>query len=178
MSTVPAAQQAASQYIHSLPGTVGQLRLVGMTQTANGRRLGFEVEWDEGRSLAGGFLGGLFFGLVGLLVAVLLALPLVLVGTPPSLLILLALVIGGGAAVVGARAGADASEVENLTVTVDARGDVVMVNRELSAGEFSRSIDRQYDRQSQQVDDIAGTLSKHWVFHKLLDHWLDSRKKN
>jgi hypothetical protein len=78
----------------------------------------------------------------------------------------------------GARSGADASEVENVTVTVDSGGNVVMVNRHLSPGEFSRAIDREYDRQTAQLDHTIAQLNKHWTLHKLVDKYFFSNRKD
>ena len=179
MATAPAAQQAARTYITTtLGGSIASLELVGMTMTPQGRRIGFEVAWDRGTSTSGAVLGGAVLGLFALAFAMGFGVLLALVGVPPTLVAVLGLLGVGAAVVSGAKSGADATERELLTVTVDGAGDVAMVNRDLSTGEFSRAIDREYDRQTSQFDDAVATLSKHWVLHKLFDRYLDSRKGN
>jgi hypothetical protein len=173
MVTVSTARNAASQYLQrNLPGSVDRLEFVGMTATPEGSRLGYEVRIDRGFSLGGAIVGGLVIGLVGVLLAILLFLLLTLFGVPPSLSVLGGLVLGGGGVYLGGRAGGDLSEMDNVTVTVNEQGDVVMMNTDLSSGEFSRAIGREYDRQTAQFDGAVSEVSKHWLLHKVVDKFL------
>lgn len=177
MATVSTARTAASQYLrNNLSGTVERLEFIGMTDTADGSRLGYEVEIDRGFSIGGAIAGALLMGLLGVLLAILLFLLLALAGIPPSLSVLVGIVLGGGGVYLGGRTGGDLSEVDNVTVTVNDRGDVVMMNTDLSAGEFSRAIGREYDRQTSQFDGAVAEVSKHWVLHKVVDKFLGRNK--
>jgi hypothetical protein len=175
MSSAASAKSTASRYINTnLSGTVTDVDFVGMTDTSSGKRLGYRVVWDEGYSIGGAVLGGLLAGLLAILAGILLGLLLLIVGFPPQLFVLLAGLGVLGAVYVGAQGGGDATEVELVTLTVDASGTVVMVNRDLTDGEFSRSIDRQFDRQTKQVNNTISEVSKHWLLHKFADRYIGS----
>ncbi len=77
-----------------------------MTMTPTGRRIGYAVTWDNGTSLTGAVAGGVRLGLVGTLVGIVVGLVSMLIGAPPSRLVVLILLVGGGGAWIGWTVGA------------------------------------------------------------------------
>ena len=177
MPTAEIAQQSARQYIQTnLAGTIDRIEFVGMTSTSKGYRLGYKATWDKGNSVTDAVLDGLLFGLLAILGSAGVGLILRTVGVTPELLKIIGSLFILACTVYGFGTGANVSETENLTLTVN-NGNVILINRNLSSGEFSRAIDRQYDRQTSQLDEAVSEVSKHWLIHKVVDRVFNAKKK-
>lgn len=172
MASASDVRRAARQYLQQhVTGAGADIEFVGMAAQSNGTRVGYDVREPTGPSIVGAVFGALLFGLLGLLVTLLVGIMILIILPSPSLLMLVGIVLTGGGAVLGAQAGARRRPLEHVTVTVDATGQVTMVNTDLSSGEFSRALGRDYDVKASLYDEVITEASKHWLLHKLFDRY-------